>query len=93
MAFLRKFSEAVSSTVSSLANKVNLDNLIEEEDRKAAGAPAAEAPVPVGKQSRKLPPIGPEYADLNFTYITDNVIGEGGHLLLRGRAGAAHRSC
>lgn len=69
------FFKSVLSTVSSLAAKANLDNLIEEDDRKAAEA-AATAKTEAGKgKTASLPPLGPEYAHLNFTYITENIIG------------------
>ena len=60
MAFFKKLSDRVSSTVATFANRVNLDRLIDEDGAK--GASAAD--------------LGPEYAHLNLTYVTDNVIGK-----------------
>lgn len=76
--FLKKFSERVSATVTSLANKVNLDRIMEEEERAAAAAAEAGAKSKIPQPERPVPaPLGPEYQHLNFTYITNNIIGEG----------------
>lgn len=75
MSFLRKFSDNLASTVSTFAQRVNLDNLVEEEEgaRTLAGAPATGAGDPAALEPPALPP---QFSHLGFTYITHNIIGE-----------------
>jgi hypothetical protein len=76
MSFLKAFSANLVSTVSNLASKANLDRLHEEEDRSAEAAAAKPARTSAPKVRPSQVPLGDEYAGLNFTYITDNIIGE-----------------